>query len=130
MDDHWKSFIVVSLNLILPKAPILGHSSVLNLPGPKIPDLQLKILFVITLNGRDLHWRFQQPRCVQGPTILTQPPNKSIKTTPTKIDQPQRMQHDGVPTTWINPRWHLLHFALFLFSHKLSFPPKLTVLRF
>jgi len=61
MDDYRTSFLVSPLNLILPDAPILGHSSVPNLPGPKIPDLQLKILFVITLNGQDLHWRFQQP---------------------------------------------------------------------
>ena len=63
---------MVSLNLVLPNAPSLGHNSVPNLPGPKMPDLQLKTPFVIILNGQDLRWCFQQPRCVQGPTTLTQ----------------------------------------------------------
>jgi len=85
MDDYRTSFLV-PLNLILPDAPSLGHNPVPSLPGPKMLFLQLKIPFVINLNGPTLRWRFQQPRYVQGPTTLTQTSNESIETTPTKID--------------------------------------------
>jgi len=81
MHDRWTSFTVVSLNLILPDAPSLGHNPVPSLPGPKMLHLQLKMSFAITLNGPTLRWRFQQPRCVQGPATLAQTSNESIETT-------------------------------------------------
>jgi len=72
MDDYRKSFLSVLPQPYPPHRPSLGHNSVPNLPGPKMLDLQLKISFVIPLNGQDLRWHLQQPRCVQDPTTLTQ----------------------------------------------------------
>jgi len=111
---------VFPLNLILPNAPTLGHGSVPSLPGPKILCLQLKIPFVINLNGPTLRWHFQQPRYVQGPTTLTQTSNESIETTPTKIDQPQQNAARWSSPQWIAPLWHLLHFALLSFLSQLG----------
>jgi len=78
------------LNLVLPDAPSLGHNPVPSLPGPTTLCLQLKMPFAITLNGPTLRWRFQQPRHAQGSATLTQTFNESVKTAPTKTDQPQQ----------------------------------------
>ena len=115
MDDYRTSVTVFPLNLILPVAPSLGHFPVPSLPGPKMPHLQLKMPFVITVNGQALRWRFQQPRCAQGPTTLAQTSNESIETAPTRQINPSKMQHDGVPMMWIALLCHLLRFALLSF---------------
>jgi len=126
------SFLVFSLNLILPNAPSLGHNPVPNLPGPKIPDLQLKILFVITLNGQDLRCRFQQPRCVQGPTTLTQTSKRVYRnyynkdrSTPVNcsmMEFPRRgSTHDGTYCTLLySHSW--LHFPFRNSSSSFSLP--------
>jgi len=39
--------------------------------------------------------------------------NQSVESTPTdRSGNPSKLQHDGVPTMWIDPLWHLLLFAL------------------
>jgi len=47
--------------------------------GPKMPFLQLKMTIVITLNGQALCLCFQQPRCAQNPTTLTQNPQQFFR---------------------------------------------------
>ena len=49
--------------------------------------------------------------CTRPYNPYTKPPTSLLKLLQ-QIDQPSKLQHDGVPTMWMDPLWHLLLFAM------------------
>jgi len=104
LDDYMTSFLVVSLNLVLPTAPSLGHSSVPNLPGPKDAGSSAEDLICN-------HSERSRPSLVSPTaTMCTRPHNActNLQTSLSKLLQqrqinPSELQHDGVPHDGLLP---------------------------